>query len=99
MLARFDPLKPTFLKIDWSAEGMGWILMQPADDIESTKSTKSLLKCGECTFDLSKDGARLRPVRFKSRACTDFERKYHSFVGEAASGRWAISQKQTLLVG
>ena len=52
---------------------MGWILMQPVDDIESTKATKALLKCGEYTFDLSKDGARLRPVRFGSRACTDFE--------------------------
>ena len=40
MLARFDPLKPTFLKIDWIAEGIRWILMQPADDIESTKATK-----------------------------------------------------------
>ena len=72
VLTRFDPLKPTFLKTDWSAEGMGWILMQPADDIESTKATKSLLKCGECTFDRSKDDARLRPVRFGSKACTDF---------------------------
>ena len=36
VLARFDPLKPTFLKTDWSAEGMGWILMQPTDYVEST---------------------------------------------------------------
>ena len=33
--ARFDPLKPTFLKTDWSAEGMGWILMQHADSAKS----------------------------------------------------------------
>ena len=61
MLARFDPLKPTFLKIDWSAEGMGWILMQPADDIESTKATKSLLKCGKCyvQFDLDREHAQI----------------------------------------
>ena len=75
VLARFDPLKPIFLKIDWIAEGMRWILMQPANDIESTKATKTLLKCGECTFDFSKDGARLRPIRFGSSACTDFEEK------------------------
>ena len=60
-LARFDPLKPTFLKTDWSAEGMGWILMQPADDIESTKATKSLLKCGKCyvQFDLDREHAQI----------------------------------------
>ena len=32
VLACYDPIKPTFLKTDWSAEGMDWILMQPADD-------------------------------------------------------------------
>ena len=99
VLTRFDPLKLTFLKIDWSAEGIGRILMQPADDVESTKATKSLLKSGECTFDLSKYGVRLRQIRFGSRACTDYERKYHSFVGEVSSGRWAISQNRHYLWG
>ena len=32
ILARFNPTKPVFLKIDWSVEGMDWILMQPTDD-------------------------------------------------------------------
>ena len=35
VLARFDPNKPTFLKTDWSAEGMLWIIIQPAYDEES----------------------------------------------------------------
>ena len=42
VLARFDPLTPIFLKTDWIAEGMRWILMQPANDIESTKDTKTV---------------------------------------------------------
>ena len=33
-LSRFGPEEPTFLKTGWSAEIMGWILMQPADDAE-----------------------------------------------------------------
>ena len=44
VLGRFNSLNPTFLKIDWSVEGTEWILMQPEDDIESTKYTKALLK-------------------------------------------------------
>ena len=52
VLARFDPEMPTFLKTDWSAEGMGWILMQPANDVESEKAAKIVLKSGECLFDL-----------------------------------------------
>ena len=27
IFAWYDPAKPTFLKTDWSAEGMGWILI------------------------------------------------------------------------
>ena len=34
ILARFDTTRPTFLKTDGSSEGMGWILIQPADDEE-----------------------------------------------------------------
>ena len=87
VLARFDPEKSTFIKTNWSAEGIGWILMQPAGDTDSTKTTKLLLETGEYLFDLCKDGPRLQPVQFGSRSCTEFERKYHSFVGEAATGR------------
>ena len=64
VLARFDPEKPTFLKTDWSKEGMGWIIMQPADDKESTKAMQLLKRTGERQFDLSMNGARLKPVFF-----------------------------------
>ena len=42
VLSLFDPEKPFFLKTDWSAEGMGWIMMQQADDEESQKATAHL---------------------------------------------------------
>ena len=35
VIARYDPSKLKLLKTDWSAKGMGWILMQPADDEDS----------------------------------------------------------------
>ena len=76
---------------------MGWILMQPENDVEYEKATKILLKYGEWLFDLCKDGARLRLIKFESRYFTDFERKYHSFVGEVAAERWAISQNRHYL--
>ena len=61
--------------------------MQPADDEDSIAATKVLLTTGECLFDLTKNGARLHPTGFGSRACLPQESKYHSFVGEAACGR------------
>ena len=60
----FEPNKLTFLKTDWSAEGMVWILMQPTDDKESQKATTHLKNTVECLFDLYKHGARLKPVVF-----------------------------------
>ena len=94
VLARFDPTKPLFLKTDWSAEGMGWILMQPSNDAASTSALQLLNKTGECTFDLSMSGARLQPLAFGSRACSTMESKFHFFTGEAAAGRWGISQNR-----
>ena len=78
---------------------MGWILMQPARDKESTAALETLKNTGECKFDLSIDGARLKPIAFGSRSCTTAESKLHSFTGEAACGRWAIAQNKKFLWG
>jgi hypothetical protein len=98
-LARYDSSKPCFLKTDWSALGMGWILMQPDDFPASVQALHRLHTDGICDFDITMTGARLRPVRFGSRKCTDREHHFHSFVGEAACGRWAISQNRKFLWG
>ena len=70
ILARQDPIKLTLLKTDRSAEGMGFILMQPTNDEVSTKATVHLLKSGECLFDVTKSGLRLQDVLFWSRSFT-----------------------------
>jgi hypothetical protein len=98
-LARYDSAKPLFLKTDWSAGGFGSILMQPGDSAADIAATAKLLETGICDFDLTMGGARLRPIRFDSRACTEQERHFHSFVGEAACGRWAISKNKRWLWG
>ena len=99
LLARFNTAKPVFLKTDWSAAGMAWILMQPDDSEASIAATKVLLETGINQFDVTMDGPRLVPVRFGSRACLDKEKWFHSFVGEGACGRWGISQNRKFLWG
>ena len=99
VLARYDPEKPTFLKTDWSAEGMEFIIMQPADDELSAKATVHLLKKVECLFNTTRSGARLQAVIFESRICTGQERLYHSFVRETAYGLWVISKNRKYLWG
>jgi hypothetical protein len=58
--------------------------MQPDDSPTSVAAPKRLLEDGICDFDLTMGGARLRPIRFDSRKCTEQERHFHSFVGETA---------------
>ena len=78
---------------------MDWILMQPTDDNGFITATKLLLETGECLFDLTQGGAHLRLTGFWSRSCLLQESKYHSFVGEAACGRWDIGQNRKYLMG
>ena len=65
----YDHTKPVFLKTDWSSTGMGWILIQPAQDTESIAILNTLLRTGKCNFDLLMEGARLKPIAFGSRSC------------------------------
>ena len=99
ILSRFNDQNPNFLKTDWSAEGMGWIIMQPYNYIESTTAAEHLLKTGEYKFDLTKHGARLQHIAFVSRSCDDIESKFHSFTEEAAAGIWEIGQNRRFLPG
>ena len=71
--------------------------MQPADDKESIKATIKVIDTGVCLFDLSKNGARLKPVAFGSRSCNINEKNFHSFTDKEAWGRWAIGQNRRFL--
>ena len=98
-LARPDPSKPFFLKTDWSRVGMGYILMQPDDSPAAAAATAALDKGKYDLFDVRRDGARLRPVAFGARKCDERESHFHSIVGEAAAGRYAIGKERKWLWG
>ena len=99
LLQRYDSSKPTFLKTDWSAGGMGYILMQPDNSPESLAAILHLESTGECLFDCKRFGPRLMPVIFYSRTNLDHKKHYHSFVGEIACSRWVISRIRKYLWG
>ena len=52
--------------MDWSADGMVWILMQTAKDDESTKAASHHESTDECLFDMDLNGARLKPITYGS---------------------------------
>ena len=68
LLLYYDSLKPAFLKTDWSAGGIGYILMQDGDSPHSLAAVKVLEGTGECAFDVSLNIPRLRSVFFGSRS-------------------------------
>ena len=99
VLARFDSNKPAFLNTDWSAEGMGYILLQPDDSVEAVSVTKLLLETGECLFELLPTSPRLRAVTFNPRGNKSYEQSYRSFVGKTTCGRWVINHLRRYLWG
>ena len=68
--------------------------MQPDDSNEARLATVKLQQKNECNFDLTLDGAWLRPILFNSRSCSATERHYHGFVGEISCERWVIGMKR-----
>jgi len=99
VLARYNSSLPTFLKTDWSAVGMDFIIMQTNNDKVSLDALELLRTTGENNFDKSMNSPRLRPILFGSRKYTATESHYHSFVGEVATGRWAISENRAYFWG
>ena len=73
--------------------------MQPNNDKVSLDAVKLLRTTGENNSDKTMDGPRLRPILFVSRKYTTTEFHYHSFVGEVATGRWAISETRAYFWG
>lgn len=98
-LARYDASKPCFLKTDWSATGMGYVLMQPDTSSLADTIINHWDDIAAGQLETSLNGARLRPIVFGSRRCTTKECHFHSFAGEAACGRWAIGQLRKYLWG
>ena len=47
--------------------------MQPSNDDESTRASNTLKETGKLLFDLTKNGARLKPIAFGSRGCNSNE--------------------------
>jgi len=99
VLARPNPEKRFYIKTDWSKTGYGAVLLQAGDDEDSKEAERSEAAGGLCLFDRTKGGLRLHPVAFISRSTTDGELNWHSYVGEAAVGRWAFQKWNKWLLG
>ena len=99
ILKRPDSSLRFYLKTDWSKMAMGAALLQP-DTAEPSMSAMNAEIHGEpCKFDATLSGLRLHPVAFISRRTSEPEKSYHSYVGEAGTGIWAIEKFRPYLFG
>ena len=97
ILIRANPAKRFYLKTDFSALGMGYVLCQPDDSEAAIQAIQEEDTGGKCQFDLCLSKLRLHPVLFGSRKCLNNERYFHSFVGEATAAAWAITKNRHFL--
>jgi hypothetical protein len=79
-----------YLKTNWSKEAMAAVVLQPECDAQAEGGIIRELEGSKCEFNLTLFGLRLQPIAFYSRRCTGTEKDYPSYVGEAATGRWAM---------
>ena len=99
-LARPDYDRRFYLKTDWSKHAMAAVLLQadPTDEEALNHETKEK-QGGPCVFDSKKTSLRLLPLAYISRRTTAAEQSYHSYIGEASTGVWAIRKFQRYLLG
>jgi hypothetical protein len=89
VLKRPDSNRRFYLKSDWSAHAQGAVLLQAGCDKEEEEAIQREINGEKCEFEKTISGLRLRPIAFISQRREEpFSR--HSFVGEAATGRWAM---------
>jgi hypothetical protein len=98
VLARPDYNRRFYLKTDWSKHGMAAVLCQADPNCPESVAAEQAEGAGSpCLFDRAKTGPRLIPILFMARLCTAREADYHSYKGEAATGRWAINKNRKFL--
>ena len=94
-LMRYNCELRCYLRTDWSAIGMGFVLLQPADDTESRAAMRREIAGGPCKFMLLNAKCHLRPICFGSRKSRGRESKLHSHLGEGFCGDWVITKVST----
>ena len=101
-LARPNFSRRFYLKTDWSAQGKAAVLLQacPESD-EARKLEEEEIAGALCKLEttVSAGELRLRPISFISARNTKAEESYHSFIGEAFTGLWAMNKYRRYLFG
>jgi hypothetical protein len=98
-LLRFDYRKLIVLRTDFSKDGFGFVLCQPASD-DATLNAVQEYRDGKGFSNMTKSSsAVLHPVCFGARRSLGNEVRLHSHLGEGFAGDYAINKCSHMLFG
>ena len=80
-LRRYDHCKLLVLRTDFSADGFGYVALQPADDEPSLAAMHKCMRGDGFDFMTKTSTSTLHPVAFGCRRTRGNEKKLHSHLG------------------
>jgi hypothetical protein len=80
------------LRTDFSAQGFGYVVCQPADDDISMAMAAQFMSGNGFDFMGKDDRGILHPVAFGSRRTQGNEKRLHSYLGKGFAGDWAMNK-------
>jgi hypothetical protein len=98
-LKRYDHRKLLVLRTDFSADGFGYVALQPGDDEASLSAMHTRMRGGDFLFMTKDSTAVLHPVAFGCRRTRGNEKRLHSHLGEGFAGDWAINKCRHMCFG
>jgi hypothetical protein len=91
--------KRFYLKTNFSALGLGFLLCQPDNSAESIAAMNREHAGGNCDFELCVSKMRLLPIAFGSRKTKGNEVHFHSHPGESLAASWGTTKNCHFLWG
>jgi hypothetical protein len=98
-LKQYDHQKLLILCTDFSADGFGYVTLQPGNDVESLSAMHVRMHGGDFAFMTKDSKAVLHPVAFGCRHTRGNEKRLHSHLGECFSGDWSINKCRHMCFG
>ena len=98
-LLRFDYRKLIVLRTDFSKDGFGFVLCQPASDDATLNAVQEYRDEKGFLFMTKGSSAVLHPVCFGARRSRGNEVRLHSHLGEGFAGDYAINKCSHMLFG
>ena len=88
----YNHQKLLVLRTDFSANGFGYVALQPSNDEASLSAIHTCMRGGNFLFMTKDSTAVLHPVAFGYRRTCGNKKRLHSHLGECFSGDWAINK-------